>query len=108
MNVNTIRVHPEIADCLSRLQEEQPNHIQDYCIYHQTIIPPLEGWMDKAVNSGFIIPVLSPDLPIESFDLIKQLRNFHFLISVGIFIFDHVFHTVPKKTECHLAFLIVV
>jgi hypothetical protein len=52
--------------------------------------------------------VLSPDLPIEGFDLIKQLRNFHFLTSVGIFIFDHVFHTVPKKTECHLAFLIVV
>jgi len=50
----------------------------------------------------------TPDLPIENFDLIKQLGNFHFLISVGIFTFEHVLHSVPKKTECHLAFLIVV
>ena len=36
-----------------------------------------------AVSWWFIIPVLSR---IESFDLIKQLRNFYFLISVGIVI----------------------
>jgi hypothetical protein len=64
----------------------------------QVMVQPPHPFLYRGYHQIFPLKVL----------MIKQLQNFHFLISVGIFIFNHVFHTVPKKTECHLAFLIVV